>query len=786
MAGQAAMISARARRLIVQAIPLVAILVLGLELRLTFYQGVIYTDDLVYSHLARRMAEGTSPFAEPLPDLYGAVRIGLYAPVALAYTIFGTSDATTLAWPFACSILAILGAYAIGRLVHNETSGLLAAFLLAILPTNVAAGTALLGDGPIATLSIATVFFLLVSSRTQGWQSAVAMVGSLVCFVVGILNKPAILLLLPFLVFYVVVWVKRSFLTIAGSVLAVAVGIAGYALYFGLGAREDPPGFTMTMKRIAMTATDLWQQLVVGRPEFAWIAPLWIVAAVALLAWRRGEAKVVLLWLGLTFLYGELGTRTLTMYTPIVWYDVDIPARHFLFIAAPAMILTGIFLAQGLKAGTARWVIVLAAVVTGLSAWAGSRGAANMTWGVTGEAPADLPFATISGLATILVVFGGIASPALITAEAAVVRVIGTAALVVAIGLASLNHSYRAANEFKGPWVETFPEALRFLDSQPPLPIMVQNEMFGLRLDYLSGFRLGFHSTLRPFVQNPRIQIAPADATTLTDAYILVDEYYLRIALWGDGPPYLRSPPARWVKIADFGKYPGNHLKIYRVSYHMAADALAAARAAVARSSTPSTLHSLLDAAAGAGAYCEAVRVWHDVRATAPQEVDSFNPVPILTECYKANPSVAGPNLFQNGDFSQGLASWAKHPDSDATIQVERDPDGVPVWHANYRGGNWSVIYQEQVLRPDTVYVYGADVKTSAPVVSLYWQTEVGRFFELTNTYPAWTHLLYVFITPHWNGQPMRTSFNPVLMKGPGDAWIKGLRLSEFRAPRVQ
>src|SRR5260221_4953753 len=89
----------RGMRLIIQAIPLVAILVLGIELRLTFYQGVIYTDDLVYSHLARRMAEGISPFAKPLPDLYGAVRIGLYAPVALAYTDPRTDASMTAALP---------------------------------------------------------------------------------------------------------------------------------------------------------------------------------------------------------------------------------------------------------------------------------------------------------------------------------------------------------------------------------------------------------------------------------------------------------------------------------------------------------------------------------------------------------------------------------------------------------------------------------------------------------------------------------------------------------------
>lgn len=67
----------RAKRLIVEALPLAAILALAVELRLLFYQGVIHIDDLVYSHLARRMAEGVSPFAQPLPDQWAVIRIAL-------------------------------------------------------------------------------------------------------------------------------------------------------------------------------------------------------------------------------------------------------------------------------------------------------------------------------------------------------------------------------------------------------------------------------------------------------------------------------------------------------------------------------------------------------------------------------------------------------------------------------------------------------------------------------------------------------------------------------------
>ena len=779
------------RPIVVRALPLAAIVLLGIELRLLFYQGVVHFDDLLYANLARRLADGFSPLTPPLPPAFAAIRIGLYAPVALTYWLFGTSDATTLAWPFFCSILGIIGAYGIGRLVHGETAGLLAAFIFAVLPTSVASATALLGDGPIATLSVGVVFFLLLSSRTQGWKSAAAMAGCLGCLALGLLCKPLILLILPFFVVYVAGQLRRSVLALAGAALAVAGGVIGYLAYFGVRGPAVYPSLGMILRRLAITATDAWSQLVVGQPEFSWLAPLWIVAIAALLAWRRSEARVVLLWLAFTFLYGELGTRTLTTYTPIVWYDVSTPARHFLFIATPAVILTGIYLAQGLKEQTARRVVILAAILTGVAAWAGTRGATNMNWGVTGEATSFLPFVRLSGIATIFVVFGGLASPAFISAPSAFLRTSGSAALVAAIGLASLQHSYLAANRYKNPWAETFPEAARFLESQPPLPIIVQSETFGLRLDYASRFRLGLRSLLRPFVQAARIQVGPADVAGIPEAYVLVDEHYLKLSVELEkfvserrAPSYFFNPPPRWMKINEFGKYRGGHLKIYRVSNRSPADELTAARAALAADRRPATFQYFLTAATAAGASCEAASAWFYSRAKAPEEVEAFDAVPMLTECYKTNRSGVGPNLFQNGDFSDGLSAWTRHPESDAIVQAERDRDGVPLWHGIYRDGNWAIISQQQALQPDTVYVQEADVRTTAPVVSLYWESDIGRFLSLTNTYPEWTHLPYVFITPHWNGQPKSVSFHPVLMKGAGEVWLKGLRLSELGAPK--
>jgi len=110
------------------------------------------------------------------------------------------------------------------------------------------------------------------------------------------------------------------------------------------------------------------------------------------------------------------------------------------------------------------------------------------------------------------------------------------------------------------------------------------------------------------------------------------------------------------------------------------------------------------------------------------------------------------------------------------------DPVGTEhVWHVTYRNGNWQVLRQDVTLQPDTPYVYEADVRSTTPVVSMYWLTDIGRHLEDT-TYRDWTRVRYVFITPHWNG-PMRAQISPVLMKALGDAWIKNVGLAEFKAP---
>lgn len=802
---------------LVRAIPLAVILLVAAELRLLFRTGMVHLDSLVYAHLARNVADGVLTLRYDTVPLWATVRAGLYGPVAALYALFGTSTVTTFAWPFACSILGVACAYAIGRRLAGESAGLLAAFLWAVLPTNVAAATALLGDGPIAALSMAVVLFLLIAESSVGRRRWVALGASVACLVLGILNKPAIALMLAFFPVYFI-WSRRSYrlasIGLAGAFAAFVAAHVYHAAnaYYAFNARPEQGlqavtirlrilrwsvgrawqdlGTTWapaaTLSEIAGTATDWWSQVVLG-PEFSWIAPLWIVAAAALLLFRRRQAYIPLLWCGSMFLYLELGSRSLLSYEPMSVVTMGfVTNRHFLLIAAPAMIATAIYLAQGVTQGTARWLLPGVAGAIGAVAWIGTRQATNLDWTITGETV--LPFATVSALATAAVIFGAVVSPLATSGAATKRKTLAIAMLSLAIGLASLNLSYRTTASFQVPWLTTFPDAVRFLEADPATPILVQHDVFGQRLDYMSNFRLGFKSVLRDPGTRARIQVGPEDPAAVHDAYILIDEYYVRVSrenYWSDGPAYFRTPPANWAEVARFGDRDGARLRIYRAFGGDAVQQLEASRSAVRGSRNAHTLRGLLAAATGAGEYCEAVAAWDALRQTDPSSAKGLDLLPQIRECAARRPDLRGPNLFKNADFSQGLTEWFMHPDTDAIRSV--DPDGPTdrAFHAKYRKGNWQVIIQEVHLKPDTIYVYEADVKTTTSVVSLYWQSDTGRHLDLASTYPDWTHLRYVFLTPRWDG-PFPASVNPVLMNGPGEAWLKNLRISEFRVPPVQ
>ena len=762
-----------------QWLPLLAVLGLALALRLIFVTGMVFSDDLGYAQAANDLTRGVFRLS-PWPA--GQARIGLYAPTALLYLLFGANDVTTLAWPLFCSLLSVVFIYHIGRVLAGESTGLLASFLWTLLPLDISAATSFLPDGPLATFSSGAVLFFLIGERAQGRRAWLMFGLSLACLGYAILIKPLGLIVLVFIVVYVVSRRRLGRQLWIGLAGAVAVGLALIVYYFVIVPRHGPAMDTQVplLHLIASTATDWWDQVLNQSPEFRVITPLVVVAVVIAMANRRREAVFPLLWLGSMFFYFEFGSISPFRYQPISVFRM---IRHILLVIPPAVILAGMYLAKGMSTTTVRRLVVGLGFGIVTIAWIGSRGASPLPGWVIGQNDLERPFAVLSALGAVVAVFGSFASPSFVLNAPPRWRTVATFVLLGGIAMATLGPTYEAVTKYRMPWVGNARQAVRFLQNQPGYPILAQNALLAARLNYEAGFQWGF-DYFQPDNPDPaiRLSVAPTDPDQLSNAYVVVDGYFFSDArdLGGEFPAYLETIPDTWWEIAHFGEIDRYQLKIYRVlASGTASEELRSAREAASTMPSSANLHRLVGAATNANDSCAAVTALRRLNAMEPQ-TPSPDLVQILGRCFADNPQVAGPNLLQNGDFSSAMDSWYREEAWGNQVRVEKDVDGTPLLHIVADGlGNQVILIQGVTLMPDTPYVYEAVIQSDTPVVSLYWESDVGRFYS-EQTYPTQTKLTYIFVTPHWDDLARKVNVHPVLVKGKGQVYIKQIRLAQL------
>ena len=88
---------------------------------------MVFTDDFGYAQVAFKLTRGVLDVA---PWAGGLARLGMYAPVALLYSLLGVSELTTLAWPLMCSLLGVIFVYTLGRQFGGEPAGLIGALVV--------------------------------------------------------------------------------------------------------------------------------------------------------------------------------------------------------------------------------------------------------------------------------------------------------------------------------------------------------------------------------------------------------------------------------------------------------------------------------------------------------------------------------------------------------------------------------------------------------------------------------------------------------------------------------
>jgi 4-amino-4-deoxy-L-arabinose transferase-like glycosyltransferase len=124
----------------------IVIVVMYIVLRVAFYQGIVPSDPVGYLQYAKQIAEGEFQ----LELHHYNTRFGITLPIAFLFMVFGINEATTVMWPFVCSVVTLYLTFRIGTALVGTVAALLACTFLTVLPLDIGLAMQVLPE-PIMT-----------------------------------------------------------------------------------------------------------------------------------------------------------------------------------------------------------------------------------------------------------------------------------------------------------------------------------------------------------------------------------------------------------------------------------------------------------------------------------------------------------------------------------------------------------------------------------------------------------------------------------------------------------
>lgn len=328
---------------------LLGILLLAVGVRVVSFNGYAGSDDASYAELAFSLSRGTFHPGEYVGPPVFPLRIGVFAPVALLFWIFGPSEVAMLVYPVFISLLCVGLAYWGGSFLLGQRAGLFAAALVAVLPLASRSATVLMADLPAAVWGNIGILLLFAGSRrdTRG-QAALAAVGGL-ALGVSWLCKESVIYLFPFAFSYALWVAPRGWRRLVVPT-ALALGFGLVLLAEGLVYARLTGDFAHRFHEIHRNyeyqktwffaegtrygwAAGEYQSAVLNRlfregpltifasPTFGGVTAAAIPAVVYAL-YRRDRSLVLLsLWfLSLAFMF-NFASSSLRSYQPLVMFD---------------------------------------------------------------------------------------------------------------------------------------------------------------------------------------------------------------------------------------------------------------------------------------------------------------------------------------------------------------------------------------------------------------------------------------------------------------------------------
>ena len=324
------------------------IIIFALALRLIFFVGVYGSDDLGYYEFAYKAANNELGHEEN----FHSTRIGLIYPTALSYRLFGVNKYTSNLLPLITSMLSIILAYQLGKLLFSDKAGIMAAFLLSFYPVHVLYSSMLFPDLPSAYFVALGTFLFLKADKT-GTRLNYLLSGASI----GIAYLMKELSVLIFLFFGIYILYKRKFkleysLLALGFLLVFSFEAAyyasqGYSPLFRYTRVESqasaimkyyyPNYMSQTFSRWFLH----YPYVLLSDSEAAFFYASFFVSIGYFLINRKKAANILLIWVIPIFLFLNFGSNSFSEYIPLA-----AGVRYLEILTLPCIMLLASLLLQ--------------------------------------------------------------------------------------------------------------------------------------------------------------------------------------------------------------------------------------------------------------------------------------------------------------------------------------------------------------------------------------------------------------------------------------------------------
>ena len=330
---------------------LLLLLLLGLMLRLLFFSGIGTSDDLAYSRYSYSIDKGI----EPNSIYMQSSRIGILYPTFFSYKLFGVNDFSSIIFVLLTSLGNIILAYLFGKLIVDEKTGLMAAFLLAIFPLEVVSSTRLLTDIPSAFFMALGVYIFLYPEKKRASRFLYFLSG--VFIGIGYMIRESAILIVLFFMIYILFkrQVKKEYFFVpAGFIIILLIELL---LFYKL---TGNPIFKFTIVRDEFLKAHAYYDYF-GRLSFpkgllhypyviltnSLISYFYILIFIAIayfLVNKKNEMYLFMIWFIPLLLYLSIGSSSFSHYIP---FRAD--PRYLSIITIPGMVILAFFFLQRKK-----------------------------------------------------------------------------------------------------------------------------------------------------------------------------------------------------------------------------------------------------------------------------------------------------------------------------------------------------------------------------------------------------------------------------------------------------